>query len=113
MKLKFYPAIGTRVADRNMPAATGQPRHYVGRKFTGKPGEEPATGEAYEADANSTFGRDLVSMARKDYRAGCPCLWPADEATAALCDVPLVKLELVDGEMVPATAAPKKLKEPK
>lgn len=128
MLLKFHARsagdLALLVNDPLRGARDNQPVHRIGRKFVpavmgkdaaGNPitvttASNPAVKEPYEIDTEKhpRAADQLVTLFRNDYRSGCPCLWPADEATAAYLDVPFVKTKFVDGEHVAdvATAKP-------
>ncbi|HEY3495280.1 MAG TPA: hypothetical protein VGK73_11365 [Polyangiaceae bacterium] len=67
------------------------------------PARSPATEAAWKCDENAT-----PWLARKlKQRVQEKALWPADEHTAAFCNVPFVALKfLPEGEWVEAKAAP-------
>lgn len=105
MILRFHARADLLVNDPARAMADKQPIHRVGRKFIaakeGQLASYPALEAPHEVDSESRAGQRLVKLCRRD-----ASLWPADEATAAFCDVPFVPVELRDGEWVEKPAAP-------
>ena len=105
-KLKFYarkdllvnarpgwtPPLGQHIPRVNRSAPIATPVGFA----------QPALPDPFVCDADSDTGRALLRMLRKSSARKNPPLWPADEATAIECGLPFVRVELVDGEWVPA-----------
>lgn len=95
--LKFY-ARDPHVVHHPGLKATGQLAQYIGRRFNFETRQHEAVPEG-ECLAEGT--PDALRACKAVLRDGA--LWPADEATAAACGVPFVRVELVDGSFRPVT----------
>lgn len=108
-KLTFYAAGAQLVAVPNQIPMIGVARQYVGRTFvpaaSGKPASYPATKQGQSFDSDTPSGQHLIHEVKTSRRQGSQCLWCADAATAALCDVPFVEVEHDGGQWLAKVAA--------
>lgn len=87
-KLRFYAKDDRLVSIPGARPGTGAPPRYVGRKLVVTPDGPtyPSTGEAFECDAESDAGKELVLRVRNEVRDGYGApLTPADKLTAEAC----------------------------
>lgn len=97
MRLSFWAKEDQLVPVPGVRPSIDQAPEYVGRAFLpGKPAGFPATEVPFVVDSETTEGRRLVHLTRRD-----ACLLPADEATAAACGMSFVPHQLTDGVMAP------------
>jgi hypothetical protein len=94
MKLSFYAKGDLLVTVPNQyPLIVGQPKRRIGRDFvagnaeTGKPAQYPASKEPWTCEyvPGEAGIEELLRQVRQD-----KTLWPADQQTAELCELPLV-----------------------
>lgn len=97
MKLRFLAKADLLVTEPGTTGYAGQVARYVNRAWDEALQGFPAVAEPFACDSDSTDGRRLAKLLRRD-----ACLLPADAETAAFCGVPFQAVTLIDGAWQPA-----------
>jgi hypothetical protein len=98
VKVRFLAREDFVVREAGVAPRVGEATRYYGRRFDAATRGYPATEDGVEFDADSEDGRKCIRACRDNPMP----LWPADEATAALCGVKFTPVVFADGAWVAA-----------